>query len=183
LEPASRCVVETGIATFYTSLSRISPGPVLARLAARIGNDEQRHYNLFSYHYRRWAEAEGTGPRALLATLHARLGELDREDIYIAMKHVFWTLHPDRPFTPADYRATRDHDVWLPRSGVGASADAPASRRGSGRWSGQDCIPTRSVGTRGHRPGCPPPHVVSQGFSQHGDAGRCSGRRSGSEGW
>jgi hypothetical protein len=108
-------VVETGTATFYKALSRISPEPVLARLAARIGNDEQRHYNLLSYHYRRWAEAEGTGRRAVLATLHARLGELDREDIYIAMKHVFRTLHPDRPFTPADYRATRDHYARLAR--------------------------------------------------------------------
>ncbi|WP_020503254.1 HsdM family class I SAM-dependent methyltransferase [Lamprocystis purpurea] len=38
--------------------------------------------------------------------------------------------------------------IWLPRSGVGARPDAPASRESSGRRSGQDGIPTRSVGTR-----------------------------------
>lgn len=39
--------------------------------------------------------------------------------------------------------------IWLTRSSVGARPDAPASRPRSGRWSGQDYIPTRSVGTRG----------------------------------
>ena len=38
--------------------------------------------------------------------------------------------------------------LWLLRSSVGASFDAPASRGQSGRWSGQDGIPTQSVGTR-----------------------------------
>ena len=40
---------------------------------------------------------------------------------------------------------------WLPRSSVGARADAPASRGRTRRRSGQDCIPTRSVGTRGNK--------------------------------
>jgi hypothetical protein len=39
-------------------------------------------------------------------------------------------------------------DLWLPRSSVGASPDAPASRCVTSRWSGRGCIPTRSVGTR-----------------------------------
>jgi hypothetical protein len=38
---------------------------------------------------------------------------------------------------------------WCSGSSVmGASPDAPASRVHSGRWSGQDCIPTQSMGTR-----------------------------------
>jgi hypothetical protein len=45
-------------------------------------------------------------------------------------------------------RAMQKLILWLPRSSVGASPDAPASRDGTGRWSGRDCIPTRSVGTR-----------------------------------
>jgi hypothetical protein len=38
--------------------------------------------------------------------------------------------------------------LWLPRSGLGSSRDAPASRQPTGRWSGQGCISTQSVGTR-----------------------------------
>jgi hypothetical protein len=35
---------------------------------------------------------------------------------------------------------------WLPRSSVGASGDAPASRRATGRWSGRTTLPRWSVG-------------------------------------
>ncbi len=42
--------------------------------------------------------------------------------------------------------------VWLPRSSVGASADAPASSRHTGRWSGRTAFPRRSVGTSTVRP-------------------------------
>jgi cytochrome c biogenesis protein CcmG, thiol:disulfide interchange protein DsbE len=38
--------------------------------------------------------------------------------------------------------------LWLPRSSVGASQDALASRVRRSRWSGQESIPTRSLGTR-----------------------------------
>jgi hypothetical protein len=115
LELASRRVVETGTATFYATLARVSPEPVLGALAGRIRDDEHRHYNLFLYHYRRWAKAEGTGRRAVLGTLRARIGELDREDVYCAIKHVFQVLHPDRPFTSADYRQVQDHYARLIR--------------------------------------------------------------------
>ena len=116
LELASRCVVETGTATFYAALARVSPEPVLGGLASRIRDDEHRHYNLFLYHYRRWAKAEGTGRRAVLGTLRARIGELDQEDVYCAVKHVFQVLHPDRPFTSADYRQVQDHCAGLIRA-------------------------------------------------------------------
>jgi hypothetical protein len=115
LELASRCVVETGTATFYATLARVSPEPVLGALAGRIRDDEHRHYNLFLYHYRRWAKAEGTGRRAVLGTLRARIGELDQEDVYCAIKHVFQVLHPDRPFTSVEYRQVQDHYASLIR--------------------------------------------------------------------
>jgi rubrerythrin len=115
LELASRCVVETGTATFYTTLARVSPDPVLRELANRIKNDEHRHYNMFLYHYRRLAQTEGTGPRAVLRTLRARMDELDQEDVYCAIKHVFLALHPDRPFTPAEYSGVRRHYARLAR--------------------------------------------------------------------
>jgi hypothetical protein len=109
LELASRCVVETGTSTFYTTLSRSSPEPVLGDIANRIRADEERHYNLFLYHYRRWAGVEHTTRRATLGALRARVGELEREDIYIAIKHVSQVLHPDRPFTTARYREVLHH--------------------------------------------------------------------------
>jgi rubrerythrin len=114
LELASRCVVETGTATFYATLAKLSPEPVLSSLAGRIEGDERRHYNLFLYHYGRWAASEGTGRRAVLAALYARMAELDREDIYCAIKHVFQTLHPYQRFTAADYRAIQHH--YAPRA-------------------------------------------------------------------
>jgi hypothetical protein len=51
----------------------------------------------------------------VLGTLRARIGELDREDVYCAIKHVFQVLHPDRPFTSADYRQVQDHYARLIR--------------------------------------------------------------------
>src|SRR6201996_8452156 len=47
LEMASRCVVEMGTASYYTTLSRASPEPVLSLLARRIAEDEVRHYKHF----------------------------------------------------------------------------------------------------------------------------------------
>jgi len=82
-ERASRCVVETGTATFYATLAKAAPEPILAELASRIKDDENRHYNLFLYHYGCWAAQEGRGRGVTPAVLRARMGELNREDIYL----------------------------------------------------------------------------------------------------
>ena len=115
LELVARCVVETGTATFYATLSRVSPEPVLGQLASRIRDDEHRHYNLFLYHFGRWAKAEATGRRAVLAALRSRMSELDREDIYCAIKHVYQVLNPDRTFNDADYQSVQRHYAGLAR--------------------------------------------------------------------
>jgi hypothetical protein len=115
LELASRCVVETGTATFYAALAKVSPEPVLAELASRIKDDEHRHFYLYLYHYGRWAGQEGTGRIEVLAALRARMSELDREDIYYAIKHVFLVMHPGQPFTAADYRRIKRHYTRLAR--------------------------------------------------------------------
>src|SRR5436190_14157593 len=47
LEMASRCVIETGTATFYRALANLSREPVLRRLAGEISADEVRHYKHF----------------------------------------------------------------------------------------------------------------------------------------
>lgn len=115
LELVSRCVVETGTATFYTTIARASPEPVLSQIATRIKEDEQRHYKVFLYQYRRWADAEHTRRRAVFDNLSSRVRELDNEDIYVAVKHVFQVMHPDRSFTRDDYRKIHHHYARLTR--------------------------------------------------------------------
>jgi len=107
----------TGTPGPIPTLSIWSRAPHSSRLppTGRIRDDEHRHYNLFLYLYRRCAKAEGTGRRAVLGTLRARIGELDQEDVYCAIKHVFQVLYPDRPFTSADYRQVQDHHARLIR--------------------------------------------------------------------
>ena len=115
LELVSRCVVETGTATFYTTLAKASPEPVLSQIATRIKDDEHRHYKVFLYQYRRWADSESTQRSAVFGNLNSRLRELDEEDIYYAVKHVFQAMHPERSFAPEDYRKIYHHYARLAR--------------------------------------------------------------------
>jgi len=115
LELVSRCVVETGTATFYTTLARASPEPVLSQIATRIKDDEHRHYKVFLYQYRRWADTENTQRSAVFDNLSSRVREIDDEDIYCAVKHVFQTMHPERAFTPEDYADIHRHYARIAR--------------------------------------------------------------------
>src|SRR5271154_3813459 len=72
-EMASRCVVETGTASFYTTLSRISHEPVLATIARRIAEDEIRHYKHFYRYFCRYQKAEPASRSAISAALLNRL--------------------------------------------------------------------------------------------------------------
>jgi hypothetical protein len=108
-------VVETGTATFYTTLARASPEPVLSQIATRIKEDEHRHYKVFLYQYRRWAVTENTHRLDVFDNLSSRVRELDEEDIYCAIKHVFQAMHPERSFTQEDYREIRRHYTKLAR--------------------------------------------------------------------
>jgi hypothetical protein len=108
LEMASRCVVETGTATYYTALSRASPEPVMAELARRIAEDEVRHYKYFYRFFREYRAAETTtGRSAVLAALWRRLRVTDGQDGFIAVKHVFAARHPGGHFDEQVYRALR----------------------------------------------------------------------------
>ena len=115
LELVSRCVVETGTATFYTTLARASPEPVLSLIANRIKDDEHRHYKVFLHQYQRWADSEHTNRRAVFENLSSRVRELDDEDIYYAVKHVFQATHPEHSFTRKDYRELRRRYLRLVR--------------------------------------------------------------------
>jgi hypothetical protein len=96
LEMASRCVVETGTATYYTALSRCTTEPVLRDLAARIAADEVNHYKYFYRFFRRYRELERVGRTRVLATLGRRTLELRSEDADCAIRHVARSRCPAR---------------------------------------------------------------------------------------
>lgn len=106
-EMASRCVVEMGTASYYTTLSRLSPDPVLADLARRIADDEVRHYKHFFRYFRRFRADEKTGRIAVSRALWSRLAMIDGEDSRVAMKHLYRARHPNRHFDDRVYRRLR----------------------------------------------------------------------------
>jgi len=106
-EMASRCVVEMGTASFYTTLSRISAEPVLADLAHLIAADEVRHYKHFYRYFRRYQGAERTGRGGIVAALWRRLRMIDGEDNVIAVKHLYQARHPGQVFDRRAYKAIR----------------------------------------------------------------------------
>ncbi|MGA9852420.1 MAG: ferritin-like domain-containing protein [Gammaproteobacteria bacterium] len=104
MEMAARCVVEMGTASYYTTLSRLSPDPVLSELTHRIREDEVRHYKHFYHYFLRYREREGASRARVLRALWHRLKMIDGEDGLIAMKHVYMTSHPGEAFDKRVYR-------------------------------------------------------------------------------
>lgn len=107
LEMASRCVVETGTAVYYTTLSRASPEPVLSLLARHIADDEVRHYKNFYRFFRKYRELEQPGIAAVLPALWRRLRMTGGEDSFVVLKHVYRASRPDARFGKPAYRALR----------------------------------------------------------------------------
>jgi hypothetical protein len=116
LELAARCLVETGTATLYTALHRLSPEPVLRQLTLNIRNDEVRHYKHFLRHFRAYRQQEGTGRAAILRTLWQRAAEVDNEDAFYAFKHTFLASRKAQHFGAADYRRHRRRAFALAHS-------------------------------------------------------------------
>ncbi|MBV8118580.1 MAG: ferritin-like domain-containing protein [Alphaproteobacteria bacterium] len=104
LEMASRCVVETGTASFYTCLSRASPDPVLALLTRRIAEDEIRHYKHFYRFFRKYREIECSGRAAVAPALWRRVRMTGGEDRLIVLKHVHAAYRPGAPLDSRSYR-------------------------------------------------------------------------------
>jgi hypothetical protein len=94
LEMASRCVVEMGTASYYTTLSRLSPEPVLRGLAAHIAEDEVRHYKHFYRYFCRYRDLEEPGRARIALALWRRLKMIRDDDGYLAFKHVHRARHP-----------------------------------------------------------------------------------------
>jgi hypothetical protein len=107
LELVARCVIETGTASFYRMLSEASPEPMLKQLAAAISADEVRHYKHFYRHLTRYRRRSDPGRIAVLLTLLARIGEIDAEDAFYALKHVYSAENPGAPFSRTTYTAFR----------------------------------------------------------------------------
>lgn len=80
--------VESDTATFYRTLSTLSPEPVLKQVTSRMSADEVRHYKHFCRYYLRYKEIEKPRRAALLRMLWARSSEIDTEDLVYAVKHI-----------------------------------------------------------------------------------------------
>ncbi len=107
LEMASRCVVETGTASYYRTLSRASPDPVLALLTRRIAEDEVRHYKHFYRYFRKYRDCERPSRAAVLPALWRRLQMTGGDDSFIVLKHVYGARYPGEPFDIGVYRRVR----------------------------------------------------------------------------
>jgi len=115
LELAARCVVETGTASLYTMLSRLSPEPVLTGLLSHIRSDEIRHYGYFYHFFRKYQVRESHGYYAVARTLWHRAREIENEDAYYAFRHVYLERHPEESFYEDAYRMFRKHYAALAR--------------------------------------------------------------------
>lgn len=104
LEMASRCVVETGTASFYTGLSRSSPEPVLALLTRHIAADEINHYKHFYRFFRKYREIERPGRAAVAPALWRRLRMTGGEDRLVVLKHIYAAHRPGVRFDAQVYR-------------------------------------------------------------------------------
>ena len=113
LELAARCVVETGTASLYTMLSRLSPEPVLTGLLSHIRSDEIRHYRNFYHFFLKYQVREPRGYYAVARTLWHRAREIENEDACYAFKHVYLERHPERRFYEDAYRMFRKHYAAL----------------------------------------------------------------------
>jgi hypothetical protein len=107
LEMASRCVVETGTASYYTTLSRGSPEPVLSVLTRRIVEDEVRHYKHFYRFFRKYRGMESPSRAAVVPALWRRLRMSGGDDSFIVLKHVYIARHPGDSFDSGVYRNLR----------------------------------------------------------------------------
>jgi hypothetical protein len=107
LELASRCVVETGTASYYTTLSRASPDPVLAIVARRIADDEVRHYKHFYRYFRGYRQVENPSRAQVVPALWRRLRMTGGDDSFVVLKHVYQAHRPTAPFDAVVYRDLR----------------------------------------------------------------------------
>jgi hypothetical protein len=115
LEMASRCVVEMGTASYYTTLFRASPDPVLALLARHIADDEVRHYKHFYRYFRNYRELERPSRAQVVPALWRRLRMTGGDDSFVVLKHVYGTHRPGELFDARVYQSVRRESRRLVR--------------------------------------------------------------------
>ncbi|MGH8306673.1 MAG: ferritin-like domain-containing protein [Gammaproteobacteria bacterium] len=113
LEMVSRCIVEMGTSSYYTSLSGLSPDPVLSLLTRLIREDEVRHYKYFYHYFLRYREREQVGRWTIFRAILRRLRMIDGEDSSIALKHAYGVRHPGAPFDNRLYRRIQKRGRYL----------------------------------------------------------------------
>jgi hypothetical protein len=153
LEMASRCVVEMGTASYYSTLSRASPEPVLRLLTRRIAEDEVRHYKHFYRYYRKYRPVEGCARLAVASAMWRRLTMTDGDDSYTACKHVHQTHFPGSAFAMSDYRDLRRRV----RARVGGHFPYPMSVR--------MLLRPLALGPRAERLAVPPLAAIARHFA------------------
>ena len=104
LEAVSRCIVEMGTASYYSTLSALSPEPVLAQLATLIRRDEVRHYKYFYRYFRAYWEREHPGRLGVLRAIFRRMRMMDSSDSSIALKNAYLMRHPGAHYDAFVYR-------------------------------------------------------------------------------
>jgi len=103
LEMVARCVVETGTASFYRTLSDAAPEPVLKEITAHISLDEVRHYKYFYHYFLHYRDRERPSRLQVLRQLWRRGAGVKAEDAYIAFKNAFLVREPEKVYTEAEY--------------------------------------------------------------------------------
>lgn len=117
LEMLSRTVVEVGTSTYYTMLGHLSREPVWRHIAARIVQDEVRHYTYFHRFFRSYSGGERFGRGTCTRVIVRRLQIMEHEDAEIALRAIQHAL-------PAGHRFRNEHTADIRRAAVLASEDA-----------------------------------------------------------
>lgn len=107
LEMVARCIVETGTATFYQTMSQQTAEPVLAGIAARIKADEIGHYKYFYRYFRLYNAKESPGRLRILGAITRRMLEARNDDAECALWHAFIVRQPQGNADKAAFRLLR----------------------------------------------------------------------------
>jgi hypothetical protein len=106
-EMASRCIVEMGTASYYTTLSRLARDAALTAIGRLIATDEISHYKHFYRYYCKYQQIAPAGRPAVFCALVNRLRMIDGEDSFVTMKHLYGARHPGAHFDNRVYRDLR----------------------------------------------------------------------------
>ena len=94
LEMVARCVIETGTASFYETLSLQSSEMVLQGITSTIRTEEIKHYKNFYYFFKKLNDDRAIKRMSILFTIIHRLIEVRKDDTECALWHVYCQANP-----------------------------------------------------------------------------------------